>query len=70
MSRVSAGSGGVGIFAGMLAAGGFTVVLLPLVGTGATILGALFVCLAVISGVTRLLLRLNPVEYGDRGGPS
>jgi hypothetical protein len=54
----------------MLAAGGFTIVLLPLIGSGATILGAMLVCLAVIPSVTRLFLRLDPVEYGDRGGPS
>jgi hypothetical protein len=54
----------------MLASGGFTVGLLRIVGPAATIIGAVFVYLLVTSATTRLLVRLDPVEYGDRGGPS
>ena len=70
MSSVSPGAGGVGIVAGMLSGVGFTVGLLSYAGFGVTMIGAICVCLLVMSGVTRLLLRLDPVEYGDRGGPS
>jgi hypothetical protein len=69
-SRVSQGAGGVGIVAGMLAGGGFTIGLLQYLGPGVTIIGALVICLSVMSVVTRLLIRLDPLDYGDRGGPS
>ena len=69
-SRVALGPGGVGIVTGMLASGAFTVGFLGLVGPAATIIGAVFVYLSVTSATTRLLVRLDPVEYGDRGGPT
>lgn len=61
---------GIGIVAGLLARGGFTFGLLGLVGPAVTIGAAVFVYLSVSSGITRLFVRLDPVEYGDRGGPS
>jgi hypothetical protein len=64
------GVGAFGVVVGCLAAGGFILGLLQPLGAGATIIGAMCIWLAVTSAVTRLLLRLEPIEYGDRGGPS
>jgi hypothetical protein len=54
----------------MLAGGGFTVGLLQYLGPDVTVVGALVVCISVMSAVTRLLIRLDPLDYGDGGGPS
>ncbi|HXJ18619.1 MAG TPA: hypothetical protein VMT03_00185 [Polyangia bacterium] len=64
------GASGVGAFVGLLAGAGCAAGLLPHLGAALTLLGATLAGTLGMSAVTRLFLRLEPPEFGDRGGPS
>jgi len=66
---VSPGVAVLGMVVGLCSGVGFMVGLMQYLGIGLTMIGAMAVILSVATAVTRLLLRLEPLDFGDRGGP-
>ncbi len=67
---VSPAAGILGMTVGFGSGLAFILGLMRYLGIGLTTIGATVVVLCVAMTVTRLFLRLETVEYGDRGGPS
>jgi hypothetical protein len=67
---VSPGAAMLGMVVGLVSGGGFMVGVMRYLGIALTMIGAMAVVLSVAAAVTRLLLRLETLDYGDRGGPS
>ena len=67
---VSPGVAVLGLVVGFVSGGGFLLGLIRHLGVPLAMIGTLVVVILVASAVTRALLRLETLDYGDRGGPS